>query len=64
VSFGQGSDNDNVGLRQDLPPLIHPEQGVTVAYTGTVTVGGPADVREVPGLRITKVATPPFNNNC
>jgi len=33
-------------------------------YTGTVEVGGPADVRELPGLRITKVATNPFNNNC
>ena len=33
-------------------------------YTGAVEVGGPADVRELPGLRITKVATNPFNNNC
>jgi glyoxylase-like metal-dependent hydrolase (beta-lactamase superfamily II) len=33
-------------------------------YTGEVTVGGPADVRELPGLTITKVATNPFNNNC
>ena len=33
-------------------------------YTGEVTVGGPADVRELPGLTITKVATPPFENNC
>jgi len=35
-----------------------------VPYTGEVTVGGPADVRETPALRITKVATPPFENNC
>jgi glyoxylase-like metal-dependent hydrolase (beta-lactamase superfamily II) len=35
-----------------------------VSYTGEVTVGGPADVRELPGLRITKIATNPFNNNC
>jgi len=35
-----------------------------VTYTGTVSVGGPTDVRELPGLRITKVATPPFENNC
>ena len=34
------------------------------AYTGQVEVGGPADVRDLPGLRITKVATNPFNNNC
>ena len=34
------------------------------SYTGEVTVGGPADVRELPGLTITKVATPPFENNC
>jgi glyoxylase-like metal-dependent hydrolase (beta-lactamase superfamily II) len=33
-------------------------------YTGSVVVGGDADVREVPGLSITKVATPPFENNC
>ena len=33
-------------------------------YTGAVEVGGTADVRELPGLRITKVATNPFNNNC
>lgn len=33
-------------------------------YTGEVIVGGPADVRELPGLTITKVATPPFENNC
>ncbi|MCW2713383.1 MAG: beta-lactamase domain protein, partial [Frankiales bacterium] len=35
-----------------------------MAYTGQVSVGGDADVRTVPGLRITKVATPPFENNC
>ncbi|MEO6203872.1 MAG: MBL fold metallo-hydrolase [Mycobacteriales bacterium] len=33
-------------------------------YTGNVTVGGPPDIRELPGLTITKVATPPFENNC
>jgi glyoxylase-like metal-dependent hydrolase (beta-lactamase superfamily II) len=33
-------------------------------YTGEVEVGGAFDVRELPGLRITKVATNPFNNNC
>ena len=36
----------------------------TGAYTGEVLVGGPFDVRELPGLTITKVATNPFNNNC
>jgi glyoxylase-like metal-dependent hydrolase (beta-lactamase superfamily II) len=35
-----------------------------VSYTGVVEQGGPADVREVPGLRITKVCTEPFTNNC
>ncbi|MBW8820647.1 MAG: MBL fold metallo-hydrolase, partial [Streptomyces sp.] len=35
-----------------------------MAYTGEVEVGGPADVRELPGLTITKIATNPFNNNC
>lgn len=32
-------------------------------YTGDVTVGGPADVRELPGLRVTKLAVGPFDNN-
>lgn len=35
-----------------------------MSYTGDVEQGGPADVRELPGLRITKVCTPPFTNNC
>ncbi|MCU1593299.1 MAG: hydroxyacylglutathione hydrolase [Frankiales bacterium] len=34
------------------------------SYTGEVEVGGPVDVRELPGLTITKIATNPFNNNC
>lgn len=33
------------------------------AYTGAVTVGGPPDVRELPGLRVTKLAVGPFDNN-
>jgi glyoxylase-like metal-dependent hydrolase (beta-lactamase superfamily II) len=33
-------------------------------YTGDVTVGGPADVRQLPGLTVTKVAVGPFDNNC
>jgi glyoxylase-like metal-dependent hydrolase (beta-lactamase superfamily II) len=37
---------------------------VTSTYTGLVEQGGPADVRELPGLRVTKVCTPPFTNNC
>jgi glyoxylase-like metal-dependent hydrolase (beta-lactamase superfamily II) len=32
-------------------------------YTGTTTVGGPVAVRELPGLRITKVAVGPMDNN-
>lgn len=32
-------------------------------YTGDVEVGGPAAVRELPGLRITKLAVGPTNNN-
>jgi glyoxylase-like metal-dependent hydrolase (beta-lactamase superfamily II) len=34
-----------------------------MTYTGDVTVGGPADTRELPGLSITKVAVGPMNNN-
>ncbi|HMA45870.1 MAG TPA: MBL fold metallo-hydrolase [Frankiaceae bacterium] len=33
-------------------------------YTGRVTVGGPPDTRELPGLTVTKVAVGPFDNNC
>jgi glyoxylase-like metal-dependent hydrolase (beta-lactamase superfamily II) len=32
-------------------------------YTGEVAVGGPADVRRLPALQITKVAVGPMNNN-
>jgi glyoxylase-like metal-dependent hydrolase (beta-lactamase superfamily II) len=34
-----------------------------VTYTGDVAVGGPPDVRELPGLRLTKVAVGPYDNN-
>lgn len=34
-----------------------------MSYTGDVTVGGPPDVRELPGLTVTKVAVGPFDNN-
>jgi glyoxylase-like metal-dependent hydrolase (beta-lactamase superfamily II) len=34
-----------------------------LTYTGDVTVGGPADVRELPGLRVTKLAVGPYDNN-
>ena len=33
-------------------------------YSGDVTVGGDADVNTAGGLQVTKVATPPFENNC
>ncbi len=34
-----------------------------MSYTGEVSVGGPADTRELPGLTITKVAVGPMDNN-
>lgn len=34
-----------------------------MTYTGDVQVGGPADVRELSGLTITKLAVGPFDNN-
>jgi len=34
-----------------------------LSYTGDVVVGGPPDVRELPGLTVTKVAVGPFDNN-
>jgi glyoxylase-like metal-dependent hydrolase (beta-lactamase superfamily II) len=34
-----------------------------MSYTGNVTVGGPAQSRELPGLTITKVAVGPMDNN-
>ena len=35
-----------------------------MSYTGDVVVGGPAHVRELPALIISKVAVGPYNNNC
>ena len=37
----------------------HPDDG----YTGDVRVGGPAAARDVPGVRITKLAVGPMDNN-
>jgi glyoxylase-like metal-dependent hydrolase (beta-lactamase superfamily II) len=34
-----------------------------MTYTGEVTLGGPADTRELPGLTITKVSVGPMDNN-
>ncbi|GAT68450.1 MBL fold metallo-hydrolase [Planomonospora sp. ID91781] len=34
-----------------------------MTYTGDVHVGGPADVRELPALTISKLAVGPFDNN-
>jgi glyoxylase-like metal-dependent hydrolase (beta-lactamase superfamily II) len=34
-----------------------------VSYTGNVTVGGPPDGRELPGLSVTKLAVGPMDNN-
>lgn len=34
-----------------------------MTYTGNVSVGGPSQTRELPGLSITKVAVGPMNNN-
>ncbi|GAA0834814.1 MBL fold metallo-hydrolase [Streptosporangium amethystogenes subsp. fukuiense] len=34
-----------------------------MTYTGDVQVGGPADLRELPGLTIAKLAVGPFDNN-
>lgn len=35
-----------------------------MSYTGEVHAGGPADTREVAGLRISKLSVGPFDNNC
>ena len=34
-----------------------------MAYTGDVEVGGPADIRELSGITLTKIAVGPMNNN-
>ena len=34
-----------------------------MSYTGNVTVGGPPDSRELPGLSVTKLAVGPMDNN-
>ncbi|MGI8720724.1 MAG: MBL fold metallo-hydrolase [Geodermatophilaceae bacterium] len=36
---------------------------VPAPYTGTVSTGGPADVRELSGLRISKLSVGPMDNN-
>jgi glyoxylase-like metal-dependent hydrolase (beta-lactamase superfamily II) len=36
---------------------------IRLSYSGDVAVGGPPDVRELPGLTVTKVAVGPFDNN-
>ncbi|CAN5290413.1 MBL fold metallo-hydrolase [soil metagenome] len=41
-------------------PLTRPEKP---GYTGTVSTGGPADVRELSGLRISKLSVGPMDNN-
>jgi glyoxylase-like metal-dependent hydrolase (beta-lactamase superfamily II) len=35
-----------------------------MTYSGNVTVGGPADTRELAGLTISKVSVGPMDNNC
>lgn len=35
-----------------------------MSYTGEVSVGGPAQVRELPDLIISKIAVGPYDNNC
>ena len=35
-----------------------------MGYSGDVVVGGPADVRELPALVLSKVAVGPYENNC
>lgn len=37
---------------------------MTDTYTGDVVVGGPMDVRRLPGLTIAKLAVGPWENNC
>jgi hypothetical protein len=34
-----------------------------VTYTGEVTVGGPPDLRDLPGLSVAKLAVGPMDNN-
>ena len=62
---------DPPGLLPDLPALVVINQTSqqdrgdeeSMSYTGNVSVGGPADTRELPGLTITKVAVGPMDNN-
>jgi hypothetical protein len=58
-----GAPKANVGLRQNASRAPAVEE-LLVPYTGDVTVGGDADVRTAGALQVTKVATPPFENNC
>src|SRR5262245_52736781 len=44
-------------------PAARPVHNGRMTYTGDVTVGGPADTRELPGLTITKLSVGPMDNN-
>src|SRR5690242_12611810 len=49
------------GLRPHGTPRGAARMARMASYTGEVKVGGPAAVRELPGLRITKVAVGPMD---
>src|ERR1035441_10226161 len=60
-----GYDGDASRPRQRGPARgeIGDRDGAGMTYTGDVSVGGPADTREVPGLALTKAAVVPVDNN-
>src|SRR4028119_1742581 len=59
-----GLSQANLDPRQDARTSTLAARGGPMSYPGGVRVGGPPQVRDLDGVRITKVATPPFDNNC
>ena len=51
------------GGRAGVEKAATQRKEAAVAYTGDVTVGGPPDTRELPGLTVTKLAVGPMDNN-
>ena len=56
--------------RENKPPVVtkapasaRAGKGGVVTYTGKVTVGGPPDLRDLPGLSVAKLAVGPMDNN-
>src|SRR6185312_7204904 len=55
--------SNDIGTSLGGAPRYAVRQDQSMTYTGDVTVGGPADTRELGGLTISKLAVGPMDNN-